>query len=87
MWQVTGVVNIVITLATSSNGEKLTQPLCCVTLSMEKRKKCKELSVDLRKNMWKNMDNLKAPSPSPEILMFLCPLCAISSRGLQPMAL
>ncbi len=59
----------------------------CVTLSMEKRKKCKELSVDLREKLWKNMDNLKATSPSPEILMFLCPLCAISSRGLQPMAL
>ncbi len=47
----------------------------CVTLSMEKRK------------FWKNMDNLKATSPSPEILLFLCPLCAISSRGLQPMEL
>ena len=37
--------------------------------------------------LWKSMDNLKATSPSPEILMFLCPLWATSSRGLQPMAL
>src|SRR4029434_8425171 len=33
------------------------------------------------------MDNLKATSPSQEILMFLCPMCAVSSRSLQPMAL
>ncbi len=92
----------------------------CVTLSIEKRKKCKDCSLDgliasivllictslwikasatwlnvnvksclwiWEKKLWKNMDNLKATSPSPEILMFLCPLCAISLRGLQPMAL
>ena len=57
--------NIEITLATSSNGEKLIQYLCCMsvftTLSMEKIK------------------NLKPTSPSPEILMVLCPLCAMSS--------
>ncbi len=60
----------------------------CVTLSMEKRvESVKSCLWIWEKKLWKNMDNLKATSPSPEILMFLCPLCAISSRGLQPMAL
>ncbi len=53
----------------------------CVTLSTEKRKKCKELSVDLREQI------VEKHGQSPEILMFLSPLCAISPRGLQPMAL
>ncbi len=53
----------------------------CVTLSTEKRKKCKELSVDLREQI------VEKHRQSPEILMFLSPLCAISPRGLQPMAL
>ncbi len=48
----------------------------CVTLSMEK-KKWKSCLWIWETKLWKNMDNLKATSPSPEILMFL--------RYLQPM--
>ncbi len=42
--------NIVITLATSSNGEKLTQPLCCVSQGAWRKgsvKSYKSISRDL----------------------------------------
>ncbi len=57
-----------------------------VTLSMEKIS-VKSCLWIWEKKLWQNMDNLKATCPSPEILMFLCPLCTISSRGLHPIAL
>ncbi len=59
----------------------------CVTLSMEKIKKCKELSVDLREEIVEKHGQSQGNKSISRDLMFLCPLCAISSRGLQPMAL
>ena len=37
--------------------------------------------------MWPSIDNLKATSPSPETLMFLCPLYTMFSGSLRPVAL
>ena len=56
-------------------------------MSMEKRKKTRELSEEVRHKIVPNMDNLKATSPSPDTLMFLCPLYTMLSESLRSMAL
>ncbi len=53
----------------------------CVTLSMEKRKKCKELSLDLREKIVEKHGQSQGYKSISRDLNVPVPLCAISSRG------
>ena len=59
----------------------------CTTMSVEKRKKTRELSEEVRHKNVSSMDNPKEASPFPETSMFLYPPYAMLSGSLRPMAL
>jgi len=91
LWWVAGACNIKITRSTSLKREK--ESFCCfVSRCVPQWAWRKESNPGncLRRSdtrLWPSMDNLKATSPSPETLIFLCPPYTMLSGSLRPVAL